>query len=451
MEDDRWLYALAISAVASSVAGLLVPLYLVHLGAGAAQLGVNVALASFVSAPAAILAGGYADRTGKRSGVVLTALILAALALTTFPFLESIAGVIVINAILTASLAAIGPIVTMLVVGNTPEHQWSTRIARVNTLQGYGSTGGLVLGTIWMAAIGTFFTIGLTQKLLFVVAAVFGIGAAILTYRSLPPRSDLTVGPHRSNRVATLLSRSARHLRDDIFNFGSTRMFWAIKSLSPARIMTIRQTLPQVLWMYFVAAFLFFIGFSVFWAILPIYLSRVILFDAGTIFALYLVNNIASTILYGHAGVFAGRYDIRLIQSSALGLRAIAFTAIGIIGMLGLGLITVGSLQLLLFVAAFLGIVGVTWAFIAVTGTAIVSKFAPERTRGSILGIYAALSAIAGTVGGLFGGWLASYAFNLAFGVAALLVITGGGIVGIVRQLSNTQTSFISTTSEKIP
>ncbi|MFB6187776.1 MAG: MFS transporter, partial [Halobacteriaceae archaeon] len=170
MEDDRWLYALAISAVASSVAGLLVPLYLVHLGAGAAQLGVNVALASFVSAPAAILAGGYADRTGKRSGVVLTALILAALALTTFPFLESIAGVIVINAILTASLAAIGPIVTMLVVGNTPEHQWSTRIARVNTLQGYGSTGGLVLGTIWMAAIGTFFTIGLTQKLLFVVA-----------------------------------------------------------------------------------------------------------------------------------------------------------------------------------------------------------------------------------------------------------------------------------------
>jgi MFS family permease len=436
MADDRWLYALAVSAVASSVAGLLVPLYLVRIGGGAAQLGVNAALSSLVGAPAAVLAGRYADRTGNRRGVVVVSLAVAALALAVLPLLNTISLVIIVNAVLSFTLAAIGPVVTMLVVGDSPESQWSTRIARLNTLQGYGSTGGLVLGTIWTIGIGATLATGVTQASLFVVAALFGIAAAVLAYQSVPGRATLDVGPSRSSRIATILSRTSRNVRDDTFSFGTTRVFWAVRALSPTRLAALRTSIPTVLWVYFAAAFLFFAGFSVFWAPLPVYLSERASFGTGAIFALYLVNNVASTVFYDNAGTLANRYDIWFVQGSVLGVRAVVFVAIAVLGVLSLGFLSTGGVGPLLVIAGLLSLIGVTWAFIAVTGTAIVSKFASARTRGSILGLYAALSAVAGAVGSVLGGWIASRAFDWAFVVAAVLVLAGGGVVLVARQLS---------------
>ncbi|MFB6169976.1 MAG: MFS transporter, partial [Haloarculaceae archaeon] len=337
MDADRWLYALSLSAVASSVAGLLVPLYLVRIGGGAAQLGVNAALSSLVGAPAAVLAGRYADRTGNRRGVVLAALAVAALALVTLPLLETISGVIVVNAVLAASLAAIGPVVTMLVVGDAPEDLWSTRIARLNTLQGYGNTTGLVLGTVWMVGLGAVLAVGVTQQTLFVLAAVFGVAAAVLAFQSLPRHAELDLGPRPSNRVATLLSQTSRNVRFDVFHFGTTRIFWATRALSPARLVELPRTLPSALWVYFLAAFLFFTGFAVFWAPLPVYLTGRASLGPGAIFGLYLVNNVASTLLFDDAGAIARQHDVRLIQGSALGVRSVAFAGVGLLGILGLG------------------------------------------------------------------------------------------------------------------
>ncbi|GGL63654.1 MFS transporter [Halocalculus aciditolerans] len=436
MENDRWLYALALSAVASSVSGLLVPLYLVQIGGGTAQLGVNAALSSLVGAPAAVFAGRYADRTGNRRGVVLTALVAAALALVALPFLKTIAAVIVVNAVLAFSLAAIGPVVTMLVVGDSPEAEWNTRIARLNKLQGYGSTAGLVLGTVWTVGVGAVLATGVTQETLFVLAAVFGVAAAAVAFRSLPRHADLTVGPRRASRIATLLSRTSRNVRDDTFSFGTTRVFWGVRSLSRRRLGGLRSQLPAALWVYFAAAFLFFTGFAVFWAPLPVYLTDRAAFGSGAVFALYLVNNVASTVLYDGAGVLATRHDIRLVQTGALGARAAAFVAVGVLGVLGVGFLSTGGLGPLLAVAALLTVVGATWAFIAVTGTGIVSRLTPKETRGGVLGLYAALSAVAGALGGLLGGWIASRAFDLAFGVAAVLVVAGGLVVLLARHLA---------------
>jgi len=441
MEDDRWLYALAVSAVASSVAGLLVPLYLVRIGGGAAQLGVNAALSSLVGAPAAVLAGRYADRTGNRRGVVIAALTVAAFALVALPLIHTIAAVIVVNAVLAFSLAAVGPVVTMLVVGDTPESQWSARIARLNTLQGYGSTGGLVLGTVWTVVVGAVLVVGVTQLTLFVLAAVFGVAAAVLAYQSLPRHADLALGPRRSDRVATLLARTSRNTRDNLFSFGTTRVFWALRSLSPRRLLRLPRRISPALFVYFVAAALFFTGFSVFWAPLPVYLTEKASFGSGAVFALYLVNNVASTVLFEDAGVLASTHDVRLLQGGALSVRAGAFTGIGVLGAFGLDFLATGGLGPLAVVAALLSVVGVTWAVIAVTGTAIVSKAAPAHTRGGVLGVYAALSALAGALGGLLGGWLASYAFDLAFAVAAVLVLAGGVTVVLARRLPETATA----------
>lgn len=444
MTDDRWLYSLAISAVASSVAGLLVPLYLVHIGGGAAQLGVNAALSSLVGAPAAVLAGRYADRTGNRRGIVLVSLTVAAVALVVLPLIETIPVVILANAVLAFSLAAIGPVVTMLVVEDAAENEWNDRIARLNTLQGWGATGGLVLGTVWLVGVGTVLSVGVTQETLFVLGGLFGVAAAVLAFRSLPRQAELGVGPRRSNRIATLISRTSRSVRDDSFSFGTNRIYWAARSLSPGRLRELRRSLPTALWLYFLAAFLFFTGFAVFWAPLPVFLAEKASLGSGAIFALYLVNNVASTVLYDDAGTLATRHDVRLVQGSALGLRATAFAAVGVLGVVGASFLSTGGVGPLTVVAAVLSLVGVSWAFIAVTGTAIVSKFAPKADRGAVLGLYAALAAISGAFGGLLGGWVASRAFDLAFAVAAVLVVAGGVLLLSARQISGVRSPATS-------
>jgi len=432
MASDRWLYALSLSAVASSVAGLLVPLYLVRIGGDAAALGLSASLASLVGAPGAVFAGRYADRTGNHRGLVLTSLAVSAVTLGLLPLIHTVPAVIAVNALLAFALAAIAPVVTMLVVGDSPESNWGVRIARLNTVQGYGATAGLVIGSAWTLVVGGVFAAGATQASLFVLAAAFGVASAVLAARSLPRADKLRVGPRGSNRVATILTRTSRTVRDATVSVAANRIFWAVRSFSRRRVRRLRSEFPTVLWIYFGAAFLFFTGFAVFWAPLPLYLTTAG-FSSGEVFALYLVNNVASMVLYGGAGRLVGLYDVRLVQGGALGLRAGAFLGVGI---LGVGYLSPDSVGPLAVVMAFLAVVGVTWAFIAVTGTAIVSRHAPESARGGILGLYAALSAVGGSLGSLFGGWLAGFGFGVAVLVAAALVVAGGTIVYAAKRLS---------------
>jgi MFS family permease len=435
MTDDGWLYALGLASVASGVAGLLVPLYLVRIGAGAPALGVSAALASLVSAPGGVFAGRYADRTGNRRGVVLVALAVLAATVAVFPFLRSVSAVIAVNALLGFALAAVGPVVTMLVVAGTPEDRWNGRIARLNTFQGYGSTVGLVIGTAWTGTVASVASPGVAQRSLFGFAAAVGLVSVALARRSMPRPDGFDVGPRRSGRVAAIVADSNRRVRDATFAFGSNRIYWGLRSMTRLRLDDLRRSLPTALWVYFAAAFVFFTGFATFWAPLPLYLTDVG-FASGPVFALYLVNNVASAVLFEGAGRVSARYDVRLVQGGALGLRATAFVGVSVLGVLGIGATSGGETPALIAVAGLLAVVGLTWAFIAVAGTTIVTRHAPGRSRGAVLGTYAALSAVGGSLGSLLGGAIAAVSFVLAFAVAAGLVFAGGGLVLLARRSS---------------
>ncbi|MFB6137833.1 MAG: hypothetical protein ABEJ42_05755 [Halobacteriaceae archaeon] len=83
--------------------------------------------------------------------------------------------------------------------------------------------------------------------------------------------------------------------------------------------------------------------------------------------------------------------------------------------------------------AALLAVVGLTWAYVAVAGTTVVSRLAPAADRGEVLGAYAALAALGGGAGSLLGGWLATRGFSTAFAGAALLVFAGAGVLLLAR------------------
>jgi MFS family permease len=369
------------------------------------------------------------------------------------PLLSAVPAVIAVNAVLALALSAIAPVVTMLVVGDAPESEWSGRIARLNTFQGYGATAGLVLGTGWTLTVGAVLAAGTAQRSLFVVAAAVGVASAALAVRSLPPERTREIGRRPAGRIAATLARTTRKVRDATFDAPTNRIYWSLRSLSRGRARRIRSDLSATLWAYLGASCLFFTGFAVFWAPLPLFLTRSG-FEPGVVFGLYLVNNVASATAFGRAGAASDALDQRLLQGSALGVRGAAFFGVGALATLGIAAGTAGTaggglaLVPLAVVAGLLVVVGVTWAVIGVTGTAIVSRTAPRRLRGSVLGLYAALSAVAGSVGSLLGGWIAARGFVPAFAVAGALVVAGGAVVLVTRGLSERRAGADPETAE---
>ncbi|GAB3686228.1 hypothetical protein GCM10028857_17960 [Salinarchaeum chitinilyticum] len=425
---DGWLYAWGLGSVAFGGASLLIPLYAVGLGASPVDLGILASTAAVIGAPGAILFGRLANDVGHRRLLVVVTLVTVGLALAVVPLLTSVATVIVANAALWLVSASVAPVLTMLVVDGAPEGTWTERIGRLNTYQGYGWAGGLVLGTVWPLVGGQIFDPTEATRTLFWVLALCAGASAVGAARTLPrpaPGAGVTDG-RDARRIARILARSRRGVKGATFAFSPNRLFWTTRQLRPRRIAA---RLTPTLAIYLVAAGLFFTGFAAFWAPLPLFLTETG-FGSGQVFALYLVSSLGSAVLYDWAGTLATRYDVRVLQSAALGGRGVLFPLVALVPVIGAVPLELGTAGVALV------LIGATWAVIAVVGTVIVTRLAPASIRGEILGVHTALGAIAGGVGGVLGGWAATFGYAVAFAVAGGLVVLGGVLVLTLRGIT---------------
>lgn len=425
MAGTRWLVAWGLGSVALGGASLLVPLYIVALGADPFALGVLAATAAFAGAPGALLAGRVADRTGKRRAFVLGSLAVTAAVLAVVPLVRSIPVVIAANAVLWFAAAAAAPVLSLLVVAGAPEHEWGRRYALLNKYQGYGWAGGLVLGAVWVAAAARVLEPLTAQRTFFGACAVAAGSAIALGGRWLPPDA---AAPALENprRFARVLARSRRlNVRGATFPLTPGRLYWTTRSLDPR---TLAERFTPTLAAYYGAAVLFFAGFSAFFAPLPLYLVDQG-FGSGVIFGLYLVSSLGAAAFYVSVGELAERHDLTLLQIAGLAVRGIAIPSVALVG----GALA-ASLAGLVVTALVFVVIGVAWAVIAVTATTLVTRLAPAALRGEALGVYVAASALAGGVGSVLGGLLAGAGYGLAFGVAGALVLAGAGVVVLLRR-----------------
>lgn len=423
--SGRWLYAWGLAAMAFGGASLLVPLYVVELGGDAFTLGILFASASFVGVPGALASGSLADRTGRRGISVLGAMATAVATMLAMPLLEAIAPVVVANAVLWFGFSAAAPVLTVLVVAGEPEEAWAARIARLNRVQGLGWALGLGLGFVVVSGGTALVEPIAAQRGVFLACAVcvlFGLGHAV---RTLPPDPAVGGAP-TADRLRRSVRKARRfNVRGAAFPFTPGR--FDTRRLHP-RLFLERFT-PR-LGTYFLAVFLAFTGFGVFFAPLPAYLST-IGHGPGDVFALYLVVNLSAAVFYGVAATLAGRYDTERVHVAGLLARGVSFPLIAAVGVvLGGSTLGVAAVTLVFFA------VGLSWAVIAVTAATLVTKLSPVAIRGESLGVYGALVAIGGGVGGLLGGWLAGLGYGVAFGAAGGLVLLGASVVLLLSRRS---------------
>lgn len=428
MNERRWLIAWGAGSIAVGAASLLVPLYVVGLGGDPFDLGLLGAVAAFVGAPGAILWGRLADRTSDPRGVVPFSLAGVAVLLGAIPLLSSIRLVVAANALLWLAFAAAGPVLTLLVVADAPESAWNREIALLNTYQGYGWAAGLLLGIAWSATVGRAVSSAAAHGSLFVACAAVAALAAGLLWQWMPAPTDRQLRRVDPERVARLLSTARRGVRGATFLFAPNRLYWSTRNVHPRRF---AERFTPTLAGYYLVAVLFFTGFGAFFAPLPLYLTDVG-FSPDLVFGLFLLASLGSAAFYPAAGRLSGRIDLRTLQASALALRGVAVALVAIVGATlaaGLGgTVAMGTL---------FALVGVSWAIIAVTAGTVVTRLAPPALRGEALGVYAALSTLAGGIGSVGGGALAATrGFPVAFGAAGAVVLASAALVASLRGIS---------------
>ena len=406
------------ASVAFGGASLIVPLYIVELGGDAFTLGVLFASASLVGVPGAILFGRLADRTGKRRAFVIGAMATATIALVAIPMLSSISLVVIANAVVWLSFAAALPILNLLAVTDEPEQRWSAVIARLNTFQGIGWTLGLAVGFLIIVGSAPFDTPLTSHRLVFLAYALSAGVGLVLGVRWLPSDPTLMHEPAPSRLRRAVQRAGRRNVRGAAFPI--TPLRFDPRSLHPSRLV---RRLSPALSIFFGAAFIFFVGFGIFFAPLPAFLTR-IGHTPGTIFGLYVILNVTAAAFFGHAAAAVARYSEVDVHLTGLWIRGIAFPLVPITAiLLGSSLIAWGT------TIALFALIGVTWALIAVTATTLVTRLAPAIIQGESLGFYGAIAAFGGGVGGMIGGVLATVSYTAAFLLSGAMVIMAGGMI----------------------
>ena len=429
MPKHRWLVAWGLGSIAAGAASLLVPLYVVSLGGDPFELGMLGAVAAFIGAPGALVWGRLADRSSNPRGIILFSLVGVGVLLAVMPATASIPVLILANALLWLVFAAAGPVLTLLVVAGVAEDEWNREIALLNKYQGYGWAAGLLLGIVWSATVGLVVSPALTQQSLFVVCGATAILAAVLLAGWMPAPSQRQLGTVEPQRVARVLSSGRRSIRGATFLFNPNRLYWSTRAVDPKRL---AHRFTPTLATYFLAVVLFFTGFSAFFAPLPLYLTDVG-FSSDLVFGLYLLSSLGAAAFYTGAGELSGRYDLRMLQTGALGVRAVAMPLVAIVGVA----FAAGAVGTVVSSVLFT-VVGLTWAVIAVTAGTIVTRIAPPELRGEALGVYAALSVLAGGIGSIGGGALANaFGYTVAFGGAGVVILAGAAMVVALRGLSS--------------
>lgn len=434
MSGRRWLYAWGLGSVAAGGASLLVPLYVIELGAGATALGGLSAVAAAAGALGAFVLGRFADATGRWRRLGGLALGGIAVALVTVPLVEGIALVVAANGLLWLSFSAATPVFTMLAVAEAPPAERTRHIASLNQVQGYGWTLGLALGAVWTAGAGRLGVAPLSsQRLFFAFCAAVAVAGVLAAVRWLPADGGAGVETPRRKPVP-----NRQMVVGSTFPFLPGQFYGKIRNVQPRRFVD-RFTPPLAV--YFLAIVIFFAGFGIFFAPLPVFLAAAG-YSSEHIFLLYVVSGLGSAVSFAGAGELSRRYDVHTLQAGALGVRGLALPVVIVFGAGDAAAVDV-------LMAGLFAVLGVAWAVIAVTATEVISDRAPDAIRGEALGVYTAISSLAGGLGSLVGGVLADAAgFPVAFGVAGIVVVASALLVLRPVAVADVSQNVTSSTSD---
>ncbi len=393
---EPWYLAYAL--LGATVAGLipiLLPLVVSRTGSAAY---VGLLMAAFnLGGLTAPLWGGLADRYRMHRWLLAGGLLAIALGLAAFPAVADQSVWLGLALLQGIGAAAAGTVANLFVVEAHPRVEWDSRIGWLQTFYGGGQVAGLLLAGVLgqtHPALGLWLAAGLTAAAL--LPAWFKTRARPLApaprpavlqparHVGWPPVSPPLLYHHLNLRAVRRVGRVARS------PFGLFLLAWLLSFGGAAAVFSLYPVLMQQ-------------GFGI---------------GSGISAAAFAVAAGLGLALYAPAGRWSDRAGPTRVLQTALGVRLLAF-----VSLLALGPVPFaprGGLALLAFIFVVLA-----WSLLSISSTAIAARLSPLG-EGEGLGLFNSATALAGVIGSVLGGWVASvWGYNGASIVAAVGVALG--------------------------
>ena len=390
---EPWYVAYGLlGAALGGLVPILIPLTVGRVGD---VLDVGLVMAAFhLGELAAPLWGGLADRYGGQRGLATGGLLVTAIALAAFPWTTTPAGWIglaVLGGLGGVTATTLAP---LFVVHVYPPEEWDERLSWLHAFYDGGGVAGLLLAG------------GLSQTHVrggLLTAAGLTATAAILAWLTI--RAPLGPSTPRAERL-----RPARH--GDVA-LASLRGHGHQPTLD-----TLRQLLPA-LWSPFhrflMVWLLALIGSSALFALYPILMQEVFAIPPALSSLTYAVAGGLRLLVYPLAGHWSMRFGQLRVLRVALGVRLLAFGSLFALAMMPLD----GQRWLALPIVT---VVVLAWPLLSVSSTALTAHLSPVG-EGEGMGIFKAVSALAGVIGAALAGALAArwgYGTSLGLAVAGV-------------------------------
>ena len=386
------VYAL-MGLIVAGLVPVMIPL-IVSKSENAGLVGLVVAAVSLggLTSP---LWGSLADRYRVHRGLLVGGMLIASVGLTAFASTTQPAIWILLAVIQGLGTASAATVANLFVVEAYPQVEWDERIGWLQTFYGIGQVAGLMLAGVFAQ---TDFRIGLW------VAAGLSATAAILGWFT-------TKTPPAQTGLEPVLRHPVKHTESALSS--PQRLFHGLKWVG---INNLGVTLRSPFGAFLIVWLLAFAGPAAVFSQYPLLMQKVYGVTPATSSVAFSVIAALGLVLYSPAGNWSNRRGPEHILRVALGLRLLAFA-----GMLWLVFVPASGAIGLLALLAFAFVVW-AWSLMSVSGTALAARLSPVG-EGQGLGIFNAITAVAGIIGALLGGWAAG-----VWGYSSIVVLAFVGV-----------------------
>jgi DHA1 family tetracycline resistance protein-like MFS transporter len=373
------------------VAPILLPLAVSRTGSA---IHIGLVMAAFnLGGLTAPLWGSLADRHRLHRWLLSGGLMVSAIGLAAFPFTKTQAAWLGLALLQGIGATGAATVANLFVVEAHPQPEWDKRIGWLQTFYGGGQVGGLLLAGVLSQ---TNLQIGL------LVASGLALMGALLSWLTTKTPSNRAVP-----RPALL--HPGRHCE---WMVGSPQHFYHHPGFNTLRQMGSRLRSPFTLFLN--VWFLTFAGSAAFFSLYPILMLHVYGVAPGLSSTGFAVAAGLGLTLYSPAGGWSDRFGPARVMQAALSIRLLAFLSLWVLGVSRFG-------QGWLALTGFLFIV-LSWSGLSVSGTALTAQLSPVG-EGEGMGIFNAVTALAGVIGAVLGGWSAE-----SWGYHGVLVLAAGGV-----------------------
>jgi MFS family permease len=413
METWYLTYGL-LGAAVGGMLPIIIPLLALKRFGGAVQVGLVMA-AYNLGGLAAPFWGGIADRCGSNRRLLIIALSLVAAVLALLTYIRNYTswlGISIVEGIGVVGAVTLG---TLFIVENHPREEWDHRIGRLQMVNG----GGQVCGFLLAALLSRY---SLNGALL--VAA--GLTALAVLPVRLTPKT--TIAKRRRQPSFCLKSNRDRKSQTDWHR--------GLNLLHLRTIFDLIHDLSLSFKRFMFVWFLCLMGSAAMFTLYPIIMQDAFAIGQRQLSLVFAAAMGFSLFLYPQAARCNRRFGSPRVLSVFLGIRLAAF--VGLFALLQAAMKSCAG-----FTAITFTIIMLCWPFLIVSGTALTAQLSTFG-KGTHMGVFNAVSALACVTGSALGGCLASWS---GYAVASsLFVITESLALCVLTRSHLSQIVGIETT-----